>query len=45
MTTLPIELSPSLEPATHILGSRVHLLTAPRTVDYIERWIERRDER
>lgn len=33
------------EPSVHILGSRVHLVTARRTVDYMERWIEMRDGR
>ncbi len=34
---------PATEPSVHILGSRVHLVTARRTVDYIERWIAMRD--
>jgi N-acetylglucosaminyldiphosphoundecaprenol N-acetyl-beta-D-mannosaminyltransferase len=32
-----------VEPTVNILGSRVHLLSTRRTVDYIERWIEQRD--
>lgn len=31
------------EPSVYILGSRVHLVSTTRTVDYIERWIEARD--
>ena len=30
---------PNFEPTVKILGSRVHLLSTPRTVDYIESWI------
>jgi N-acetylglucosaminyldiphosphoundecaprenol N-acetyl-beta-D-mannosaminyltransferase len=30
-------------PNVLILGSRVHLISAARTVDYIERWIDERD--
>ena len=37
--------SPSAEPSVHILGSRVHLVSAMRTVDHIERWIGMRDRR
>ena len=33
------------DPSVHILGSRVHLASAPRTVDHMERWIEMRDGR
>lgn len=33
------------EPSVHILGSRVHLVTASRTVDYIEQWIRMGDGR
>jgi N-acetylglucosaminyldiphosphoundecaprenol N-acetyl-beta-D-mannosaminyltransferase len=38
---------PSLcaEPYVRILGSRVHLVSASRTVDHIERWIQNRDGR
>ncbi len=36
-------LHPTNEPTVNILGSRVHLLTTPRTVDYIESWIRSRD--
>ena len=35
--------SPATEPSVRILGSRVHLVSTPRTVDYIEDWIETRD--
>jgi N-acetylglucosaminyldiphosphoundecaprenol N-acetyl-beta-D-mannosaminyltransferase len=34
---------PIAEPTVGILGSRVHLLSTPRTVDYIESWIRQRD--
>ena len=37
--------SPAMEPSVRILGSRVHLVSARRTVDYMERWIGMRDER
>src|ERR1035441_546054 len=37
--------SPSAEPSVHILGSRVHLVSATRTVDHVERWIESREGR
>jgi N-acetylglucosaminyldiphosphoundecaprenol N-acetyl-beta-D-mannosaminyltransferase len=33
------------EPSVSILGSRVHLVSAARTVDHIERWISERDGR
>jgi N-acetylglucosaminyldiphosphoundecaprenol N-acetyl-beta-D-mannosaminyltransferase len=33
------------EPSVHILGSRVHLVSAMRTVDHIERWTGTRDGR
>ena len=33
----------SEEPSVYILGSRVHLISAMRTVDHIERWIQVRD--
>ena len=36
---------PAMEPSVHILGSRVHLVSAHRTVDYMERWIGMRDGR
>src|SRR5208282_822718 len=36
---------PALEPSVHILGSRVHLVSARRTVDYMEQWIGMRDGR
>jgi N-acetylglucosaminyldiphosphoundecaprenol N-acetyl-beta-D-mannosaminyltransferase len=39
----PISISET--PLVRILGSRVHLVSAPTTVDRIERWIENRDER
>ncbi len=45
-TILIVEQTPSLEstePCVHTLGSRVHLISVNRTVDYIERWIEERD--
>ena len=35
----------SADPSVRILGSRVHLIPASRTVDHIERWIEKRDGR
>jgi N-acetylglucosaminyldiphosphoundecaprenol N-acetyl-beta-D-mannosaminyltransferase len=34
---------PSVEPCVHILGSRVHLLSVNRTVDYMEHWMRRPD--
>jgi len=34
---------PIVEPTVSILGSRVHLLSTKRTVDYIENWIRLRD--
>jgi len=37
--------SPCAEPSVCILGSRVHLVSATRTVDHIERWIRMRDGR
>lgn len=39
------EAHPSLsaEPSVRILGSRVHLVSAARTVDHVERWIGMRD--
>ncbi len=36
---------PIAEPSVYILGSRVHLVSAVRTVDHIERWIRMRDGR
>ncbi len=36
-------ISTSAEPCVHTLGSRVHLISAHRTVDHIENWIARRD--
>ncbi len=36
-------LSQSVEPSIRVLGSRVHLVSVPRTVDQIEHWIEKRD--
>jgi N-acetylglucosaminyldiphosphoundecaprenol N-acetyl-beta-D-mannosaminyltransferase len=39
------QFSPSAEPFVHILGSRVHLISAERTVDHIERWIGMQDQR
>ena len=39
MTVLQTQISTSAEPSVHILGSRVHLVSAPRTVDIMERWI------
>ena len=38
-------LGPDDEPSVRVLGSRVHLVSALRTADYIERWIEMRDGR
>ncbi len=35
--------SPSGEPSVRVLGSRVHLVSATRTVDHIENWIQRRN--
>lgn|SRR5208337_2623801 len=37
--------SPGSEPSVLILGSRVHLISVTRTVDYLERWIRTRDGR
>lgn len=37
--------SPLAEPAVCILGSRVHVVSAPRTADCIERWIQMHDGR
>lgn len=34
---------PVIEPTVSILGSRVQLISTPRTVDHIESWIRRRD--
>ena len=36
---------PSAAPSVHILGSRVHLVSAPRTVDIMESWIHMRGAR
>lgn len=33
------------DPSVRVLGSRVHLVSVKRTVDYIERWIQARDGR
>lgn len=37
------ETSAIVEPAVHILGSRIHLVSAARTVDHIEHWITLRE--
>lgn len=37
--------SSSAEPSVRILGSRVHLVSTRRTVDYIEHWLRMRDGR
>jgi len=36
---------PSDEPSVRVLGSRVHLVSAERTADYMERWIQKADGR
>jgi N-acetylglucosaminyldiphosphoundecaprenol N-acetyl-beta-D-mannosaminyltransferase len=36
---------PAMEPSVRILGSRVHLVSVRRTVDYMEQWIGMRDGR
>src|SRR5580658_1001166 len=36
---------PGDEPAVRVLGSRVHLVSAERTADYMEHWIDMRDGR
>jgi N-acetylglucosaminyldiphosphoundecaprenol N-acetyl-beta-D-mannosaminyltransferase len=36
-------IDPVVEPTVSILGSRVHLLSTSRTVDFIESWIRMRD--
>ena len=43
MMALQTQISTSAEPSVHILGSRVHLVSATKTVDYIEQWISMRD--
>ena len=43
MNTFKTEITVSMEPSVEILGSRVHLVSAARTVDHIEHWIEKRD--
>lgn len=45
MNTLKTEITVSIEPSVKILGSRVHLVSATRTVDHIENWIEVRNAR
>ena len=45
MNTQATQTSASTEPSVCILGSRVHLISATRTVDHIERWIQMRDNR
>jgi N-acetylglucosaminyldiphosphoundecaprenol N-acetyl-beta-D-mannosaminyltransferase len=46
MTAQQIETSTLFtDPSVRILGSRVHLVSANRTVDCIERWIQSRDGR
>jgi N-acetylglucosaminyldiphosphoundecaprenol N-acetyl-beta-D-mannosaminyltransferase len=45
MNTEATQTSAYAEPSVHILGSRVHLASATRTVDHIERWIQLRDSR
>ena len=43
MTTQQIQVAAPAYPSVRILGSRVHLLSAARTVDHIERWIGTRE--
>lgn len=43
MTTIENQSAGYTEPSVEILGSRVHLVSATRTVDHIEHWIEMRD--
>ena len=45
MTTIENQSAECTEPSVRVLGSRVHLLSAARTVDHIERWIQSRDGR
>ncbi|MDR3736511.1 MAG: WecB/TagA/CpsF family glycosyltransferase, partial [Acidobacteriaceae bacterium] len=45
MTPIESQSTECTEPSVQILGSRVHLVSAARTVDHIERWIEMRDGR
>ena len=45
MTVQQMQISTSAEPSIRILGSRVHLVSAARTVDHIESWIRMRDGR
>lgn len=40
MTSVGNLLNVAAEPAVHILGSRVHLVNAEKTVQYVEQWIE-----
>jgi N-acetylglucosaminyldiphosphoundecaprenol N-acetyl-beta-D-mannosaminyltransferase len=42
MTAQQTQISVFAEPSVHILGSRVHLVSAARTVDHIEQWISQR---
>jgi N-acetylglucosaminyldiphosphoundecaprenol N-acetyl-beta-D-mannosaminyltransferase len=44
MNTHQAQLPCSLYPCVHVLGSRVHLVSVTQTLDYIESWIERRDD-
>jgi len=43
MNALEDHISACMEPSVEILGSRVHLVSAARTVDHIERWIKMHD--
>lgn len=43
MTAVQERCNLAVETSVRILGSRVHLVTAARTVDYIEQWIQMRD--
>ena len=45
MNAQATQLTQCAEPCVHILGSRVHLVSAQRTVDHIERWISTSDGR
>lgn len=43
MNTLETQSSSCTDPAVHILGSRVHLVSVAATVDHMERWISEKD--
>jgi N-acetylglucosaminyldiphosphoundecaprenol N-acetyl-beta-D-mannosaminyltransferase len=44
MSTLEVQSTADKDRSVCILGSRVHLVSAPATVDHIERWIQFRDD-